>query len=256
MILRRLGNKTNLANKIISHFPKHGIYIELFFGAGGLFFNKPKAKYSYLNDKDEDVFNLFMVMQNRKDDLLKEYEILPYDMALFNHWKVNKETDPIKKALRFLYLSNFGYLGKPDCLNIGTKNSLNNLYNNIIGYKPIDNIQFLNKDFRDVIKSIEFKSNDKNKAFIYSDPPYLGKTSNYNLKWTLQDTKDCFDVTFNSGIKAAMSEFNNEKIISIAKDMNLNIIPIVERQNLKNRNTEILITNYKTDSNLFSSHNL
>ena len=43
MILRRLGNKKLIAEKIICHFPPHEIYIEPFFGAGGMFFNKPKV---------------------------------------------------------------------------------------------------------------------------------------------------------------------------------------------------------------------
>jgi DNA adenine methylase len=40
MILNRLGNKRRLASKIITYIPNHTLYIELFFGAGGLFFNK------------------------------------------------------------------------------------------------------------------------------------------------------------------------------------------------------------------------
>ena len=50
MILKRLGNKTKIAMDIQKHFPQHSIYIEPFFGAGGIFFNKPKAKYNVVND--------------------------------------------------------------------------------------------------------------------------------------------------------------------------------------------------------------
>jgi len=50
MILRRLGNKKKIAHKIQAHFPEHKIYIEPFFGAGGMFFNKPKAKYNIVNN--------------------------------------------------------------------------------------------------------------------------------------------------------------------------------------------------------------
>lgn len=49
MILRRLGNKKKIAQEIIQYFPPHKIYIEPFFGAGGMFFNKPKAKQRGLN---------------------------------------------------------------------------------------------------------------------------------------------------------------------------------------------------------------
>lgn len=64
MILRRLGNKKKIAQEIQKHFPPHKIYIEPFFGAGGMFFNKPKAKYNIVNDLDSDVFNLFQVVMN------------------------------------------------------------------------------------------------------------------------------------------------------------------------------------------------
>ena len=53
--MRRLGNKTKIAQDIQKYFPKHNLYVEPFFGAGGMFFNKPKAKYNVLNDLDVDV---------------------------------------------------------------------------------------------------------------------------------------------------------------------------------------------------------
>ena len=54
MILRRLGNKQAIAQDIIKYFPEHKAYIEPFFGAGGMFFNKPKAKYNIVNDIDSE----------------------------------------------------------------------------------------------------------------------------------------------------------------------------------------------------------
>lgn len=112
MILRRLGNKQRIALDIQKHFPAHKIYIETFFGAGGMFFNKPKSKYNFLNDKDDDVFNLFMVIKNNKQELYNRIEQLPIHQSLMKHWKKNKETDPIWKAIRFLFISNFTYLSK------------------------------------------------------------------------------------------------------------------------------------------------
>ena len=106
MILRRLGNKQAIAKKFLPYFPEHKIYIEPFFGAGGMFFNKPKAKYNIVNDLDSDVFNLFMVVMNQKNELEKAFYQMPIHSDLLNYWKKNEETDPIKKALRFLFLSN------------------------------------------------------------------------------------------------------------------------------------------------------
>jgi len=69
MILRRLGNKSQIAGEIQKYFPQHSIYIEPFFGAGGMFFNKPKANCNIVNDIDSDVYNLFQVLIDKKEEL-------------------------------------------------------------------------------------------------------------------------------------------------------------------------------------------
>ena len=112
MILRRLGNKKKMANKIIGHFPEHITYIEPFFGAGGMFFNKPKAKYNVLNDIDSEVFNLFWIVMDRPEELKNAFLKMPISEELWDHWRANQETDPIKKALRFLFLSRLWLYGK------------------------------------------------------------------------------------------------------------------------------------------------
>ena len=48
-----------------------------------------------------------------------------------------------------------------------------------------------------------------------------------------------------------MSEFDNEFILNQAKERRLNIIYIGERTNLKNKRTEILVTNYQKAPTLF-----
>ena len=53
MILNRLGNKKRLAVDLIPYFPKHNTFIEPFFGAGGMFFYKQKAKYNFVNDLEK-----------------------------------------------------------------------------------------------------------------------------------------------------------------------------------------------------------
>ena len=111
MILRRLGNKKKLAEHIQTYFPPHKIYIEPFFGAGGMFFYKPKAKYNIVNDLDSDVFNLFQVVINQKEEFEKAFYDMPIHSDLLEYWKENEETEPIRKALRFLLRSNFTYSG-------------------------------------------------------------------------------------------------------------------------------------------------
>ena len=249
MILRRLGNKKKIAKQIQTHFPKHQIYIEPFFGAGGMFFNKPKAKYNILNDLDSDVFNLFQVVSEQMDALKSAFKAMPIHQDLWNYWKINKEVDPIKKAIRFLLLSNYGYLGKPETLRYLSGNTTKTLYENISRTNEfIFGCEFMNCDFRDIFKKLSFKSErEKQNALVYCDPPYLDTDHNYQQGFTHKDSHDLFETLIQSGLPFAMSEFDHPLILEQAKKHDLNVITIGERKNIHNRRTEILVTNYRQD---------
>ena len=256
MILRRMGNKQEIASEIQKYFPSHQIYIEPFFGAGGMFFNKPKAKVNIMNDLDSDVFNLFQVVINQKDELLNMLEIIPYSSEMFEYYKQNIETDKVKKALRFIYLSNFGFMGASASLKIDTRNHKENAIINLnktINFLKDCSLRFTNFDFRKAINSISLsEENNKEKAFFYCDPPYLETDDNYSNSFSQQDSIDLFDTLNNTGCKYAVSEFDNPFIIEQAKNRGLNIVIIGERRNLKKRRTEILVTNYENAPTLFS----
>ncbi len=249
MILRRLGNKKKLAKQIQAYFPPHKIYIEPFFGAGGMFFNKPKAKYNIVNDLDSDVFNLFQVVMNQKEELEKAFYIMPIHSDLLEYWKNNLETDPIKKALRFLFLSNFTLMGQRGNLRFGERQDKNMFYENINDtFKKLESVQFNNCGFKNIFNKIEIRDNTIQDIFIYLDPPYLhldDKRPYNGHNFTESDSIDLFEELEQTGCKFAYSEFNNPFILDQAKQRNLNIIYIGERQNLKNRRTEILVTNYQ-----------
>jgi DNA adenine methylase len=253
MILRRLGNKKVIAKKIQRYFPAHDIYIEPFFGAGGMFFNKPKSNYNIVNDLDSDVFNLFQVVMNRKEEFVEAFIQMPQHQDLMNFWSKNKETDDIKKALRFICLSNFGYMGKPETLKLGTGSSQKQVLEKIDKtFEMLFEVKFSNKDFRNFLKSISLRNkNEIDKCFIYCDPPYLKTTDNYSNSFTKQDSVDLFDALEKMGCKFAISEFENDFIIAQARERKLNITQIGERQSLKNRSMEILITNYQVQKGLF-----
>lgn len=258
MVLTRLGNKRKMKHYLIEHFPKHKMRIELFFGAGGSYFYLPQPKYSILNDLDDDVFNLYKVILDQKEELIKQIKLMPITESLVKHWKKNIETDPIKKAIRFLLLSNFTYLGKGDTLRFGLENAKKNLIKNIEPtFLKLQNSTLMNSDFREVIKKINFSDTllRKDEAFIYMDPVYLGTTHFYKVpKWTVSDTEDCFKIMATSGIPAAMSEFDNELVLELAKKYSMNVIYLKERRNINNRRNEILITNYNSDQlSLFNS---
>ena len=245
MILRRLGNKKKIAQEIQKHFPPHTIYIEPFFGAGGMFFNKPKAKYNIVNDLDSDVFNLFQVVMNQKEELEKAFYMMPIHQDLFNYYMKTEIKEPIQRSIRFLFLSNFSFLGKMDCMMLGSgKGSKEMFFKNIDKtFDIINGVDFSNKNADDFLKSISFR--DTENTIIYCDPPYLGTTDNYSDSFTEEQSEQLFNTLEETKCKFAMSEFDHPFILEQAEKRGLNVIIIGERQNLKNRRTEILVTNYE-----------
>ncbi len=248
MILTRLGNKRRMKPELLKHFPDHRMRIELFFGAGGSFFYLPKPKYAILNDLDDDVINLYLVVQNNLEQFRREIELVPLTSSLITYWKQNVETDPIKKALRFIFLSNFSYMGKGDTLRLGLDNAKQSILKNLNKtFELLQDVKITNRDFRDVLPKISFTKglNDKDKCFVYLDPVYLDTEHYYRVpNWKKDDSIDCLDIVKNCGIRSAMSEFNHPFIVQEAKARGLNVIGLKDRANIKNRKLEILITNY------------
>jgi DNA adenine methylase len=236
---------------LIKFFPKHRMRIELFFGAGGSFFYLPKPKYSILNDLDDDVTNLYMTVQNDMKSLIRQIEMVPITESLIRYWRKNTEKDPLKKAVRFLYLSNFTYMGKGNIIRAGLDNAKDLIVKNINQtFIYLKNCKIMNRDFREVLPAISFTKglNDKEHCFVYLDPIYLETEHWYRVpKWTKKDTTDCLDLMVNCGIKAAMSEFDHPFVVKMAKKRGLKVHYLRARANIKNTRTEILITNYKID---------
>lgn len=244
MILRRLGNKRKIAHLIQAHFPPHTVYCEPFFGAGGMFFNKRKAKYNILNDIDSDVFNLFMVLRTHRKELEEAFYEMPIHEDLLRYWEKNEETDPIQKAIRFLFLSNFTFRGAGGSIAFGTENHKYPFWANVEKtQKVMEDVQFSNRDFR-VFFNLLRRRNEKF-YFVYCDPPYVKTGDNYSNSFKINDHEDLQRAAIDSGFKFAISEFANADVIALAKENNLHIETICERNNMGKPQKEILIMNYK-----------
>lgn len=225
----------------------------MFFGAGGMFFNKPQVKYNICNDIDNEVFNLWEVLQQNSTELKEQIELLPMHNSLWNKYKKNKVEDKTLRAALFLMYSNYGYMGKPNTLHFpvvsNNKKCIIEKFEKSIS--KIQDVLFMCEDFRNVLSKCFWRSdNEIDGTFIYADPPYF-ETAQYSNKFSKQDTEDLFKVLVESKIKFGISEFDNDFVLGLADNYGLNVITIGERQNMKNRRTEILITNYEKPMSLF-----
>jgi DNA adenine methylase len=188
---------------------------------------------------------LFQVVMNQKEELEKAFYMMPIHSDLLDYWKENEETEPIKKALRFLFMSNLTYLNQGNSLIYGAVNTKKKFFDYLdFTFDFLQDVQFLNIDFRKLEKYLS--AENESTTFIYCDPPYLtDRSDHYKNQFTESDSLDLFDCLEATGCKFAMSEFDHPFILEQAKERGLNVIVIGERQNLKNRRTEILVTNYE-----------
>ena len=255
MILDRLGSKRKIAKEIIKYFPKHRLFVDMFFGAGGLFFNKPKSKYNVVNDIDNDVYNLFRQVVDNKDELLETFLLTPICETQFKEWHSGKrENSDVLNAVRFLFLSNFALYGNGPTLKFGLQERKRCVQERIDAcFHFLKDVQIMNEDCQNVIGKIVFRNEkDRSSTLIYADPPYINTKQPYGIekKWELSDFQKLLDLLIDSKCLFAVSEFHSEIIEEEAKKRNLYLYNVLERKSIKNRNTEVLITNYTTN-NLF-----
>ncbi len=109
-VLRWHGGKWLLAPWIISHFPPHRTYVEPFGGAASILLRKKRTYAEVYNDLDEEVVNLFRVLQSEATAtrLLKLLEMTPFARSEFElAW--DQADDPTERARRLIIRSFMGF---------------------------------------------------------------------------------------------------------------------------------------------------
>lgn len=75
---RYYGAKWVLANWITSHFPLHDLYLEPFFGTGGVFFSKEPSNVEVVSDLSGEIITFFKVLREFPDELVRAILFTPY----------------------------------------------------------------------------------------------------------------------------------------------------------------------------------
>jgi DNA adenine methylase len=113
-ILRYHGGKWLLAKWIISHFPKHKIYVEAFGGGGSVLMQKEKSYAEVYNDKWDIVVNVFQVLRDPVAalELERRIRLTPYSRTEFDHCgdiEISQIPDPIERARLTIFRSFSGF---------------------------------------------------------------------------------------------------------------------------------------------------
>ncbi|MDI6026743.1 DNA adenine methylase [Corticibacterium sp. UT-5YL-CI-8] len=108
-VLRWHGGKWLLAPWIISHFPKHKVYVEPFGGAGSVLMRKERAYAEIWNDLDGEVVNIFRVLRSdQAQRLVEALRLTPFSRTEFDQAYQHSD-DPIERARRLVIRSFMGF---------------------------------------------------------------------------------------------------------------------------------------------------
>ena len=180
--LRYHGGKWMLSSWIISHFPKHHVYVEPFCGAASVLLRKPRAYAEVINDMDGEVCNLFRVLRDPASakDLQNAVFLTPFAREEFL-LSYEAAADPIERARRLMVRSfmGFGSAGHNPKHRTGFRANSNRS-----GTTPAhdwmhypDNIRLLGERLRGVVVENRAAADliphhDSRETLFYVDPPY------------------------------------------------------------------------------------
>lgn len=210
-VLRYHGGKFLLAPWIISHFPKHKVYVECFGGAASVLMRKSRSYAEVYNDKWDTVVNVFKVLRDTKlaYELERQLRLTPFSRTDFEQCSeinISTEICPVEKA-RLTILRSFAGFGsastnakhatgfRANSHRSGTTaaHDWNNFPDHIKSFvERLQGVTIENKDYQAVIDQ-----HDGPETLIYLDPPYVHSTRNmqrgntaYAFEMTEQDHID------------------------------------------------------------------
>ena len=185
-VMRYPGGKYTLAKWVISHFPAHETYVELFGGAASVLLRKPRSVGEVYNDLNGDVVNVFRVLRDRKQ-AAKLARLLALTPFSYEEYRLAYDPcdDPIENARRMIFRSFAGHGSDSVTRARAGFRDLKNKESGVTGAlewarypqeirKFTERMQGVCIENREAIKLI--KIFDRPNTLFYVDPPYVVST--------------------------------------------------------------------------------
>jgi DNA adenine methylase len=183
--LKWAGGKRWLVSQHHRLFPYvFGRYVEPFLGGGAVFFYLQPQK-AILSDKNEELVNVYRTLRENPNGLQRLLQVYQakHSEEFYYRWRKRKQTNPLHRAARFLYLNRV-------CFNGLFRVNLRGEFNVPIGTKTqvtyprgylssvsklLKRAQIVQSDFEDIIDQTTVGD------FVYVDPPYTVMHNNNNF---------------------------------------------------------------------------
>lgn len=258
-VLRYPGSKWRIAKEIVDLIPEHRSYIEPYFGSGAILFSKNKSNIETINDLDDDIINLFYIIQTNPKKLMYLIRTTPYGRNVYERAYLIPKDD-YEKALFFLIRCWQGYGFRTTGKKVGWKKdvtgreksytltSWNDLPEVIrITAERLKNVQIESRPALEVIEHFNYEN-----VFMYIDPPYLLSTrtgKQYKHEMNDSDHKELLKTIKKSKAKIMISGYENDLYSVELKNWNKEVL--FSNDNSGKRRKEIVWMNYLPQPSLF-----
>jgi DNA adenine methylase len=227
-IIKWIGGKTRLADKLIPNFPSHSCYVEVFAGGAALYFMRQPAEVEVINDINGELVNLYRVVKNYLEEFVRQFK---YALSSRDVFKWMQETPPhtltdIQRAARFFYLQQHAFGGKVYGQTFGTAtttppvNLLRIEENLSAAHLRLSNSFIENLDWHALMLKY-----DRPHTFFYLDPPYW-ETEGYGVDFGIEQYELMAATLKAIKGKAIISLNDHPDIRRIFADFEIDTVPI------------------------------
>lgn len=265
-IVKWVGGKRQLMFELLKNMPKsYNRYFEPFIGGGALFFEL-QPEQAYISDMNEELINLYSVVQDNVYELIKDlskHEVSKeYFLEIRNIDRTEQYTElsDVERASRFIYLNRTCFNGM---YRVNSQGQFNVPFGHYKNPRIIDENNLLNCS--ELLKKTEIKCADfseiltkvKKGDLVYFDPPYvpLNETSSFtsytkdgfdiNMQFKLRDVCDELD---NNGVKFMLSNSDTKLVNELYVNYEIKKVFASRQINAnadgRGKITEVLVRNY------------
>jgi DNA adenine methylase len=261
-----VGGKSQIIQEITTRLPRTFTrYYEPFVGGGALFFHL-QPKKACLSDINDELINVYNVVKNDVEALIKDLSKHVYEEAYFYNIREAdrspsyKHWGTVRKASRFMYLNKTCYNG---LYRVNSKGYFNTPFGSYQNPKICDpeNLRLCSQALQGVeiccssYHLVEERS--KPGDFVYFDPPYapLTVTSNFTSYskdgFGKEDQEELRNLCLrldHKGVQWMVSNSSAPLILDLYKNYNLEMISasraINSKGTLRGKVKEVIIRNY------------
>ena len=258
IVIPYYGGKYTLSKKLVPLIPPHERYFEVFSGGLSMFFRKDKADWNVLNDKDNNIVNLYNCVMFKLEELVYYLNWLPKSRELFDGFRTEIKQkqhidipDPLRAA-KYFYCIRHSF-NKLIHTPMSMVKDWNKNWEKELKYSrdKIGGSTIENLDFEALIDRYKPKKGD----FWYLDPPYFIATDkgdyyqhNFNAEDHIRLKQKVDDIHKNGGNFMVSYDFR-EEVYDLYKEYDVRTIDLKYQgatdENRVKMRKEYLILNYE-----------